>query len=116
MPWAGCSLLTLHKGKGLEFRHAFLAGWDSAFPSSWNDAAEERRLAYVAITRGKERVSISHAAYRRGYAQPSCFIDDIPDERKVTGWLREQQRPRFMRRVGGRFTDDVDAMELLRQL
>ena len=109
-------LMTLHKGKGLEFQHAFLPGWDSAFQSAWSDAAEERRLAYVAITRGKEPVSISHAAYRRGYAQPSCFIDDIPDEHKVTGWLREQQTPRFVRRVGGRFTDDVDAMELLRQL
>lgn len=109
-------LMTLHKGKGLEFRHAFLPGWDSAFPNSWSDADEERRLAYVAITRGKERVSITHAAYRRGYAQPSCFIDDIPDEHKGTGWLRAQHTPRFARQAGGRFADDVEAMELLRQL
>lgn len=60
-------LMTLHKGKGLEFRHVFLPGWDQGtFPSSFGDADEERRLAYVALTRGMERVSISFVTFRRG--------------------------------------------------
>ncbi len=110
-------LMTLHKGKGLEFDHAFLPAWDSGtFPGPYSeDLDEERRLAYVALTRGKERVSVTHCSFRRGYVQPSRFIDDIPEQHRVTGWLRAQVKPGFMRQGGSRFADDLDAMELLRQ-
>ena len=82
-------LMTLHKGKGLEFPHVFLPAWESSsFPPDYGDAAEERRLAYVAITRGMRRVTISHCEFRRGYTSPSCFVADIPDKHRVNGWLR----------------------------
>ena len=82
-------LMTLHKGKGLEFPHVFLPAWEaSSFPPDYGDAAEERRLAYVAITRGMRRVTISHCEFRRGYTSPSCFVADVPDRHKVNGWLR----------------------------
>ncbi|MGI4800081.1 MAG: 3'-5' exonuclease [Janthinobacterium lividum] len=85
-------LMTKHKAKGLEFLHVFLAGWDTqCFPSRFGDHDEERRLAYVSLTRGMQRVSISHCAYRAGVARPSPFIDDIPAECRVTGWLHGER-------------------------
>jgi DNA helicase-2/ATP-dependent DNA helicase PcrA len=96
-------LMTLHKAKGLEFPHAFLPAWEEgAFPPSYGDLDEERRLAYVALTRGMQRVTISYADYRRGSAEPSRFIADIPARHIVMGWLHLQQqrttlRPRPLR-------------------
>ncbi|SPE35599.1 DNA helicase II (fragment) [Burkholderiales bacterium] len=82
-------LMTLHRAKGLEFTHVFLPAWeDGLFPPSYGDFAEERRLAYVALTRGMRRITISHCAFRRGHATPSCFIDSIPEAHRVLGWLR----------------------------
>jgi ATP-dependent DNA helicase UvrD/PcrA len=82
-------LMTLHKGKGLEFAHIFLPAWEEGtFPPTYGDLSEERRLAYVAITRGMRRVTISHCAYRRGHASPSRFLEDIPEQHRVLGWLR----------------------------
>ena len=82
-------LLTLHRSKGLEFRHVFLPAWeDGVFPPAYGLIEEERRLAYVAITRGMRRVTISHCAFRRGTAQPSLFLADIPARNRVTGLLR----------------------------
>ncbi|MGI4745878.1 MAG: ATP-dependent helicase [Janthinobacterium lividum] len=79
-------LMTLHKGKGLEFGHVFLPAWEQGmFPSPWADFAEERRLAYVAITRGMKRVTISHCEFRRGHTQPSCFLADIPLAHSMIG-------------------------------
>jgi DNA helicase-2/ATP-dependent DNA helicase PcrA len=84
-------LMTLHKGKGLEFIHVFLPGWEtSSFPPPYGDAAEERRLAYVALTRGMRRVTITYCEYRRGHNGASPFISDIPDQHRVPGWLRTQ--------------------------
>ncbi len=87
------SLMTLHGAKGLEFDTVFLPGWEEGlFPSqrtldeSGNKGLEEeRRLAYVGITRARRRAIISHAANRRLYANwqtsmPSRFIDELPDE------------------------------------
>ena len=86
-------LLTLHRAKGLEFGHVFLPAWnDTIFPSQYGDAAEERRLAYVALTRGKERVAVSYAEFRRGYVDPSPFLDDIPADNRHEGWLRPVAR------------------------
>jgi DNA helicase II / ATP-dependent DNA helicase PcrA len=106
-------LMTLHKGKGLEFPHVFLPGWDAtSFPSAYGDHDEERRLAYVALTRGMLRVSISHVEYRRGFTQPSCFIDDIPSEHRVVGWLHSQHPSP----PGSRALAELDALTLLRSL
>ena len=84
-------LMTLHKAKGLEFRQVFLPAWeDGIFPSQYGDLAEERRLAYVALTRGMRRVAISYAAFRHGFASPSRFLEAIPGAHRVEGWLYEQ--------------------------
>ena len=81
--------MTMHKSKGLEFPHVFLPVWEAGlFPPDYGDRSEERRLAYVAITRGMRRVTISHCDYRRRYTAPSCFIEDIPQSHRVEGWLR----------------------------
>ncbi|EGY00286.1 UvrD [Nitrospirillum viridazoti Y2] len=90
---AQVSLMTLHGAKGLEFDVVFLPGWEEGvFPSQRtldeNGIAgleEERRLAYVGITRGRKRVYISHAANRRIHGTwstslPSRFIGELPDE------------------------------------
>ena len=98
-------LMTMHKGKGLEFPHIFLPAWEvGMFPPEYGDLAEERRLAYVAITRGMRRVTITHCEYRRGYTSPSCFIADLPAGDLTAGWLRKMRpvaEDRRMRSIGG---------------
>ncbi len=87
------NLMTLHAAKGLEFDTVFLPGWEEGlFPSQRtmdeNGIAgleEERRLAYVGLTRARKRARISMAANRRVHgswqaALPSRFIKEIPDE------------------------------------
>jgi DNA helicase II / ATP-dependent DNA helicase PcrA len=87
------TIMTIHAAKGLEFHHVFCAGWeDGVFPSQramdeggLASLEEERRLAYVAITRAREKCTITHAANRRIYGQwtssiPSRFIDELPKE------------------------------------
>ena len=87
------SLMTLHAAKGLEFDVVFLPGWEEGvFPhqraideSGMKGLEEERRLAYVGITRARRKLYISHAANRRIYNQwqssiPSRFIAEIPPE------------------------------------
>ncbi|SFG53506.1 DNA helicase-2 / ATP-dependent DNA helicase PcrA [Palleronia marisminoris] len=89
---AKVSIMTLHAAKGLEFPAVFLPGWeDGLFPSqrSMDESGlkgleEERRLAYVGITRAEEVCTISFAANRRVYGQwqsalPSRFIDELPE-------------------------------------
>jgi len=86
-------LLTLHRAKGLEFPHVFLVAWENGImPPLYGDHNEERRLAYVGVTRGMKRVTITHASFRRGPATPSDFIEDIPEANRVVGWQdRERQ-------------------------
>ncbi|WP_412093784.1 ATP-dependent helicase [Qipengyuania aquimaris] len=87
------TIMTMHAAKGLEFDHVFLPGWEEGvFPSQraideggLASLEEERRLAYVAITRAKRRCTIYHAANRRIYGQwtssiPSRFIEELPDD------------------------------------
>ena len=87
------SLMTLHGAKGLEFDTVFLPGWEEGvFPnqrsldeSGNKGLEEERRLAYVGLTRARARAIVSHAANRRIYANwqvstPSRFLDEIPDD------------------------------------
>ena len=90
---AKVSIMTLHAAKGLEFPAIFLPGWeDGLFPSqrSMDESGikgleEERRLAYVGITRAEEVCTISFAANRRVFGQwqnsmPSRFIDELPED------------------------------------
>jgi DNA helicase II / ATP-dependent DNA helicase PcrA len=85
------SLMTIHAAKGLEFPHVFISGLEeNLFPSiqslnSRADLEEERRLFYVAITRGMESVTISYAENRYRWGElnptdPSRFIDEIDSE------------------------------------
>ncbi|MCI5050282.1 MAG: UvrD-helicase domain-containing protein [Rickettsiales bacterium] len=87
------SIMTLHAAKGLEFDVVFLTGWEEGlFPSQRSmdekgssGLEEERRLAYVGITRAKLHCIISHAANRRIYNQwqssiPSRFLEELPEE------------------------------------
>lgn len=84
-------IMTLHGAKGLEFPLVFLPGWEEGvFPSQRSidekgekGLEEERRLAYVGVTRGKEDVRISFAANRLVYGRwtsqlPSRFVDELP--------------------------------------
>ncbi|MCC6829127.1 MAG: DUF3553 domain-containing protein [Novosphingobium sp.] len=86
------TIMTIHGAKGLEFDNVFLPGWEEGvFPSQraldeggLASLEEERRLAYVAITRARRRCTILHAANRRIYGQwtsaiPSRFIAELPD-------------------------------------
>ncbi len=86
------TIMTIHAAKGLEFDHVFLPGWEEGvFPSQramdeggLRSLEEERRLAYVAITRARRRCTILHAANRRIYGQwtssiPSRFIAELPE-------------------------------------
>jgi DNA helicase-2/ATP-dependent DNA helicase PcrA len=100
-------LMTLHAAKGLEFDTVFLPGWEEGvFPSqrSLDEGGEraleeERRLAYVGITRGRKHVIISHAANRRIYGNwssslPSRFLDELPEAmitREGQGAIRAQR-------------------------
>ena len=87
------SLMTLHAAKGLEFDTIFLPGWEEGlFPhqrsldeEGLKGLEEERRLAYVGITRAKKEALIFHAANRRIYNQwqnslPSRFVDELPTD------------------------------------
>jgi DNA helicase-2/ATP-dependent DNA helicase PcrA len=86
------TIMTIHAAKGLEFGTVYLAGWEEGvFPSQraldeggLASLEEERRLAYVAITRARRRATIIHAANRRIYGQwtssiPSRFLAELPD-------------------------------------
>jgi ATP-dependent DNA helicase UvrD/PcrA len=86
------SLMTLHAAKGLEFDTVFLPGWEEGlFPNQRaldeggvKSLEEERRLAYVGLTRARRRAVVSYAANRRLYTNwqssiPSRFIEELPD-------------------------------------
>jgi len=97
------TIMTIHAAKGLEFDTVYLAGWEEGvFPSQRSldegglaSLEEERRLAYVAITRARRRATVFHAANRRIYGQwtssiPSRFLAELPkphitEETTMTG-------------------------------
>ena len=97
-------MMTMHSAKGLEFPHVFLVGFeDGLFPGmraigDSEEMEEERRLCYVAITRAKQTLTISHAKQRMLYgrtsaALPSRFLREIPEECMVRkgGYRRVQE-------------------------
>ncbi len=104
------TLMTLHTAKGLEFPVVFLTGWeDGVFPhlralADPDELAEERRLAYVGITRARERVYLSRAMLRSTFGRPNAnpasrFLDEVPDE--LVEWRRaEPQRSAPVGRFG----------------
>ncbi len=92
------TMMTLHTAKGLEFPTVFLTGMeDGIFPHSRtlgekDEIEEERRLAYVGLTRARERLYLSRAEYRStwgapNYNPPSRFLDEIPDD--VIEWRNQ---------------------------
>src|SRR3954447_19769777 len=109
------TLMTLHTAKGLEFPTVFLTGLeDGVFPHSRSlddggELEEERRLAYVGLTRARERLYVSRALVRSAWGAPahnpaSRFLGEIPDE--LVDWRRTEadqvhwQRPDLSRTVG----------------
>jgi DNA helicase-2/ATP-dependent DNA helicase PcrA len=93
------TLMTLHNAKGLEFRAVFLVGMEEGvFPHARSveeqGVEEERRLAYVGLTRAQERLVLVHAASRslwggRDYRSPSRFLEELPEDEIE----RERLRP-----------------------
>jgi DNA helicase-2/ATP-dependent DNA helicase PcrA len=108
-------LMTVHAAKGLEFPIVFLAGAeDGIFPSVQNmcdpsEMSEERRLAYVAITRAKRELYILHTRNRLLYGQTmynpiSRFVSEIPSkliDKPVDPWEEEQSQRRAFTAQGG---------------
>ena len=99
------TLMTIHNAKGLEFGAVFMIGMEEGiFPHirsiEGGEVEEERRLAYVGMTRAKERLALTHAMRRTLYGRteanmPSRFLDELPEE----GVERERLRPASWSRV-----------------
>ena len=108
------TMMTLHTAKGLEYLYVFLTGMEQGtFPhqramEDTSELAEERRLAYVGITRAKRRLYVTRAAVRAQWGQasdmmPSQFLDEIPDE--LIDWKR---REAGVERMRASWQDDDD--------
>jgi DNA helicase II / ATP-dependent DNA helicase PcrA len=104
------TLMTLHTAKGLEFPVVFVSGWeDGMFPhmralGDPTELSEERRLAYVGITRARQRLYVSRAKVRSSWGQPmlnpeSRFLREIPQE--LIDWRRSDPTPSFSAPVSG---------------
>jgi ATP-dependent DNA helicase UvrD/PcrA len=96
------TMMTLHTAKGLEFPVVFVTGWeDGMFPhmralGDPTELSEERRLAYVGITRARQRLYVSRAKVRSSWGQPmlnpeSRFLREIPQE--LIDWRRTDSTP-----------------------
>jgi DNA helicase II / ATP-dependent DNA helicase PcrA len=111
------TLMTLHTAKGLEFPVVFLTGLeDGVFPHSRtlgdpHELAEERRLAYVGITRARSRLYLSRALSRSAWGAPawnppSRFLDEVPGE--LVRWTGAVERAPFVGSNGYRYSSDGD--------
>jgi DNA helicase-2/ATP-dependent DNA helicase PcrA len=113
-------LMTVHGAKGLEFRYVFLTGMEDELfpyrglaPGEEDDLEEERRLAYVAVTRARERIFITHAMVRTlfgqvRYGRPSRFLLNLPPE-DVEMLASESAPTRFIDRPSWGRGADVSA-------
>ncbi|OZF04938.1 ATP-dependent DNA helicase PcrA [Rhodococcus sp. 15-2388-1-1a] len=104
------TLMTLHTAKGLEFPVVFVTGWeDGQFPhmralGDPNELSEERRLAYVGITRARQRLYLTRAIMRSAWGQPianpeSRFLQEVPQH--LIDWRREDPGTGGGRSIGG---------------
>ncbi len=104
------TMMTLHTAKGLEFPVVFVTGWeDGMFPhmralGDPTELSEERRLAYVGITRARQRLYLSRARVRSSWGQPmlnpeSRFLREIPQE--LIDWRRIEPPPSLSAPVSG---------------
>ncbi|HET7666571.1 MAG TPA: DNA helicase PcrA [Mycobacterium sp.] len=104
------TMMTLHTAKGLEFPVVFVTGWeDGMFPhmralGDPTELSEERRLAYVGITRARQRLYVSRARVRSSWGQPmlnpeSRFLREIPQE--LIDWRRVEPAPSLSAPVSG---------------
>ena len=104
------TMMTLHTAKGLEFPVVFVTGWeDGMFPhmralGDPTELSEERRLAYVGITRARQRLYVSRAKVRSSWGQPmlnpeSRFLKEIPQH--LINWRRTDPTPGFSAPVSG---------------
>ncbi|MEV3902511.1 DNA helicase PcrA [Mycobacterium sp. NPDC050551] len=104
------TMMTLHTAKGLEFPVVFVTGWeDGMFPhmralGDPTELSEERRLAYVGITRARQRLYVSRAKVRSSWGQPmlnpeSRFLREIPQE--LIDWRRTDPAPSYSAPVSG---------------
>ncbi|MBP1817134.1 DNA helicase PcrA [Mycobacterium sp. OAE908] len=104
------TMMTLHTAKGLEFPVVFVTGWeDGMFPhmralGDPTELSEERRLAYVGITRARQRLYLSRARVRSSWGQPmlnpeSRFLKEIPQE--LIDWRRVEPAPSLSAPVSG---------------
>jgi DNA helicase-2/ATP-dependent DNA helicase PcrA len=113
------TLMTIHNAKGLEFNAVFLIGMEEGiFPHvrsiEEQGVEEERRLAYVGMTRARERLTLTHATSRslwgsRTFNLPSRFLDELPGD----GVARERLRPTSWSNYGAREVkprDDAPAL------
>ena len=116
------TLMTLHNAKGLEFRAVFMLGMEEGiFPHARsieeNSLEEERRLAYVGMTRAQERLTLTHAARRNLYGRsdanlPSRFLDELP----TIGVERERLRPTSWSDYGARVQHEYAPREDIPEL
>ena len=104
------TLMTLHTAKGLEFPVVFVTGWeDGQFPhmralGDPNELSEERRLAYVGITRARQRLYLTRAIMRSAWGPPianpeSRFLQEVPQH--LIDWRREDPGTGGGRAIGG---------------
>jgi ATP-dependent DNA helicase Rep len=110
-------LMTLHAAKGLEFPHVYMVAMEEGLLPHRNSiesdtVEEERRLAYVGLTRAQHSLVLSYAEQRRRYGQmmscqPSRFLDELPDE--VMNWevSREPATEEERQATGAAALDDL---------
>ena len=111
------TLMTLHNAKGLEYRAVYLIGMEEGiFPHSRSieeqGVEEERRLAYVGMTRAMERLTLMHASSRmlyggRSYNLPSRFLDELPEQHIE----RERLRPTSWSNYGTSVKSQIPTIE-----
>lgn len=112
------SLMTIHAAKGLEFKTVFIIGLEEGlFPhqrslTDLSELEEERRLAYVGITRAKESLFLSHAQSRFYFGAhqinlPSRFLDEIPESLTTKEGNELLEKPKFKKALDD-FMDDLD--------